>query len=90
MTADDGLCIPEFDLEFPETFQIHINNMFPGSCSFLNTTAARSFYADLLDFAPQKLIDKKSVEQLLHAYSPGWADGGVLSSVPCSMLMPIG
>ena len=70
MTADGERCKPEFDIDFPEKFQKHLVNMFPGSYGFLNTRAATSFYADLLDFSPQRLVGKRPLLQLLQEYVP--------------------
>ena len=85
MATRSGSCI-QFDIDFPEEFQIHIHTIFPGSRSLLNTRSANAFYADLLNFEPQSLLDKKPLVQLLDEYSLGLDDGGswalVLSKVP--------
>ena len=75
MTAVESRCIPEFDIDFSERFQIHLENMFPSSCTFLNTRAAKSFYFDLLDFSPQSLIGRKSLLQLLQEHALALAMG---------------
>ena len=86
LTTPDGSGISELNLDFPDAFQIHIRNIFAGSYSVLDMYSAKSFYTDLFDFAPEGLLDKKPLMQLLNEHSIGWSDGGcwvlVIAKVP--------